>query len=126
MPSFFSFISKNNDVRLPKNLHQLLEFSGGISSLDSKHGTKCKINENRQKIEFFNVDTVFPRFSTPGRLPIFEVFGGALNRAGALTRALTFIKTYENLDLPFPAYTRTLFIIYDNKRNSNILKELLN
>ena len=65
-------------------------------------------------------DTVFPRFSAPGRLPIFEVFGGALNRAGAL------IKTYENLDLPFPAHTRTLFIIYDNKRNSNILKELLN
>ena len=46
--------------------------------------------------------TVFPRFSTPGRLPIFEVFGGAL------------IKTYENLDLPFPAHTRALFIIYDN------------
>ena len=51
--------------------------------------------------------TVFPRFSAPGRLPIFEVFGGALNRAGAL------IKTYENLDLPFPAHTRTLFMIYD-------------
>ena len=58
--------------------------------------------------------TVFPRFSVPGRLPIFEVFGGALNRAGALTRAGTLIKTYENLDLPFPAHTRTLFIIYDN------------
>ena len=52
--------------------------------------------------------TVFPRFSAPGRLPIFEVFGGALNRAEAL------IKTYENLDLPFPAHTRTLFITYDN------------
>ena len=48
--------------------------------------------------------TVFPRFSAPGRLPIFEVFGGTLNRAGAL------IKTYENLDLPFPGHTRTLFI----------------
>ena len=52
--------------------------------------------------------TVIARFSAPGRLPIFEVFGGALNRAGTL------IKTYENLDLPFPAHTRTLFIIYDN------------
>ena len=52
--------------------------------------------------------TVFPRFSAPGRLPIFEVFGGALTRAGVL------IKTYENLDLPFPAHTRTLFIIFDN------------
>ena len=52
--------------------------------------------------------TVFPWFSTPGRLLIFEVFGGALNRAGAL------IKTYENLDLPLPAHFRTLFIIYDN------------
>ena len=40
-----------------------------------------------------------PRFSAPGRLPIFEVFDGALNRAGAL------IKTYENLDLPFPVHT---------------------
>ena len=46
--------------------------------------------------------TVFPQFSAPGRLPIFEVFGGAL------------IKTYENLGLPFPAHARTLFIIYDN------------
>ena len=26
--------------------------------------------------------TIFPQFSTPGHLPIFEVFGGALNRAG--------------------------------------------
>ena len=51
---------------------------------------------------------VFPRFSAAGRLPIFEVFGGALTRAGAL------IITYENLDLPFPAHTRTLFIIHDN------------
>ena len=47
--------------------------------------------------------TVFPWCSAPGRLPIFDVFGGALNRAGAL------IKTYENLDLPFPAHTRTFF-----------------
>ena len=55
------------------------------------------------------VNTEFPRFSAPGRLPIFEVFGGALNRAGTLTRAGALIKTYENLDLPFPAHTRTLF-----------------
>ena len=52
----FSFISKNNDVRLPKNVYQLFGFSGGISSLDSKHGTKCKISENQQKIEFLNVN----------------------------------------------------------------------
>ena len=62
----------------------------------------------------FYVSTVFPRFSAPGRLPIFEDFGGELNRSGALTRAGALIKTYENLDLPFPAHTRTLFIIYDN------------
>ena len=54
------------------------------------------------------VNTVFPRFSDPGRLSIFEDVGGPLNRVGAL------IKTYENLDLPFPAHTRTLFVIYDN------------
>ena len=52
----FSFILKNNDVRLPKNVYQLFEFSGGISSLDSKHGTKRKINENQQKIEFSDVN----------------------------------------------------------------------
>ena len=49
--------------------------------------------------------TVFVRLG-PGGLPIFEVFGGALTRAGAV------IKIYENLDLPFPAHTRTLFVIY--------------
>ena len=68
---------------------------------------------------FATRNAVFPRFSAQGRLPIFEVFGGVLNRAGAL------IKTYENLDLTFPAHTRTLFIIYDNYRNSNVLKKLL-
>ena len=46
--------------------------------------------------------TVFPWFSTPGRLPIF---GGAL------------IKTYENLDLPFSAHTRTLFIAKREEHN---------
>ena len=46
--------------------------------------------------------TIFPRFSAPGRLPIFEVFGGAL------------IKTYENLDLPLPAHIRTVFYNFDN------------
>ena len=51
----FSFISKNN-VRLPKNVYQPFKFSGGISSLDSKHATNRKINENWQKIEFLNVD----------------------------------------------------------------------
>ena len=75
----FLIYFENNDVRLPKNVYQLFEFSGGISSLDSKHGTKCKINENRQKIEFLNVNiskmkrfaTLFSFFSTNthARLP---------------------------------------------------------
>ena len=67
----------------------------------------CKMYEMKMRQEYFvqrTTDctryTVFPRFSAPRRLPIFEVFGGALNRAGAL------IRTYENLDLPFPAHTR--------------------
>ena len=38
----------------------------------------------------------------------FDYCISPLNRAGAL------IKTYENLDSPFAAHTRTLFIIYDN------------
>ena len=41
---------------------------------------------------------MFPQFSAPGRLPIFEVFGGALKRAGVLTRAGALIKTDENVD----------------------------
>ena len=49
----------------------------------------------RYPCELIFSDTVFPRFSAPGRLPIFEVFGGALNRAGAL------IKTDENVDSEF-------------------------
>ena len=49
--------------------------------------------------------------SDEGRLPIFEVFGGALNRAGTLIKTY---KTYENLDLPLPARIQTLFIIYNN------------
>ena len=54
--TLFSFTRKNNGLRLPKNVYQVYEFSGTISSLDYKHGTKRKINENRQKIEFVNVD----------------------------------------------------------------------
>ena len=45
-----------------------------------------------QVVHLTVLDTVFPRFSAPGRLPIFEVFGGVLTRAGAL------IKTDENVD----------------------------
>ena len=44
----------------------------------------------------------------------FEVFGGVLNQARALIWAGALIKTCENLNLPFSAHTRTLFIIYDN------------
>ena len=61
---------------------------------------KAVLLSSKKKTQIKYDHTVFPRFSAPGRLPIFEVFGGALNRAGAL------IKTYENLDLPFPAHTR--------------------
>ena len=49
-----------------------------------------------------NHNTIFPRLSAPGRLPIFEVFGGALNRARAL------IKTDENVDSPFPKIKRMI------------------
>ena len=65
---------------------------------------RCKLalSKIRDKHGHAVVYNVFPWFSVPGRLPIFEVFGGAL------------IKTYEHLDLPFPAHTRTLFTIYDN------------
>ena len=45
-----------------------------------------------RNFSILHAHTVFPRFSPPGRLPIFEAFGGALNRAGAL------IKTDENVD----------------------------
>ena len=52
----FLIYFENNDLELPKNAYQLHVSSGGISSLDSKHGTKCRNNKNRQKIEFLNVD----------------------------------------------------------------------
>ena len=65
-------------------------------------------NEKIYSSVFSNLSiTVFPRFSAPGRLPIFEDFGGALNRTGTLTRARALIKTYDNLDSPFPAHIRT-------------------
>ena len=40
-----SFISKNTHARLPKNVHQLNELSGGISGLDSRHGTPMQMSE---------------------------------------------------------------------------------
>ena len=74
----------------------------GVTDMDNA----CCVQELATDTQILN--TVFLLFSAPGRLPIFEVFGWALNQAGVL------IKTYENLDLPFPAHNRTLFIIYDN------------
>ena len=43
--TLFSFISKNTHARLPKNVYQLNELSGGISGLDSKHGTPMQMSE---------------------------------------------------------------------------------
>ena len=43
--TLFSFISKNTHARLPKTVYQLNELSGGISGLDSKHGTPMQISE---------------------------------------------------------------------------------
>ena len=43
--TLFSFISKNAHARLPKNVCQLNELSGGISGLDSEHGTPTQMNE---------------------------------------------------------------------------------
>ena len=47
-----SFISKNNDVRLPKNVYQLVKFSGGISSLDSKQAQNAKSMKIGRKLNF--------------------------------------------------------------------------
>ena len=43
--TLFSFISKNAHARLPKNVYQLNELSGGISGLDSEHGTPTYMSE---------------------------------------------------------------------------------
>ena len=43
--TLFSFISSNTHARLPKNVYQLNELSGGISGLDSEHGTPTQISE---------------------------------------------------------------------------------
>ena len=43
--------------------------------------------------------TVFPRFGAPGRLLIFKVYGGALNKAGPLTRMGVLTKTCYNVRL---------------------------
>ena len=43
--TLFSFISKNIHARLPKNVYQLNELSGGISGLDSEHGTPTQMSE---------------------------------------------------------------------------------
>ena len=43
--TLFSFISTNTHARLPKNVYQLNELSGGISGLDSKHSTRTQMSE---------------------------------------------------------------------------------
>ena len=41
----FSFISTNTHAKPPKNVYQLNELSGGISDLDSEHGTPTQMSE---------------------------------------------------------------------------------
>ena len=43
--TLFSFISKHTHARLPKNVYQLNELSGGISGLDSEHGTPMQMSK---------------------------------------------------------------------------------
>ena len=43
--TLFSFISTNIHARLTKNVYQVNEFSGGISGLDSEHGTPTQMSE---------------------------------------------------------------------------------
>ena len=43
--TLFLFISKNAHARLPRNVYQLNELSGGISGLDSEHGTPTQMSE---------------------------------------------------------------------------------
>ena len=46
LPHYSHFnISKNAHARLPKNVYQLNEVPGGISGLDSKHGTPTQMSE---------------------------------------------------------------------------------
>ena len=67
------------------------------------HGATSRLhNFRKHQIPYFR--GLAPR----GAYRFSKFLVGALNRAGAL------IKTYDNLDLPFPAHTRTLFIVYDN------------
>ena len=63
---------------------------------------------NLFQLDLLPILHLFPRFSALGCLPIFEVFGGALNRAGALTRAGALIKTDESVDSPFPKIKRMI------------------
>ena len=43
LPHYSHLFQKNTHARLPKNVYQLNELSGGISDFDSKHGTPNKV-----------------------------------------------------------------------------------
>ena len=43
--TLFSFISQNAHARLPKTVYQLNELSGGISGVDSEHGTLTQMSD---------------------------------------------------------------------------------
>ena len=43
--SHLKIAAKNTHARLPKNVYQLNELSGGISGLDSEHGTPVQMSE---------------------------------------------------------------------------------
>ena len=46
MPHYSHLFQQNNiHARLPKNVYQLNELSGGISGLDSEHGTPVQMSE---------------------------------------------------------------------------------
>ena len=45
LPHYSHLFQKSTHARLPKNVYQLNELSGGISGLDSEHGTPTQMRE---------------------------------------------------------------------------------
>ena len=58
-------------------------------------------------LQFLKRLPCFPSLAPRGVYRLSKILMGRLNGAGVLTRAGRLIKTYENLDSPFPAHTRT-------------------
>ena len=52
VPHFSDLFWKKNYVRRPKVVYQLYVLSGGISSLDSEHGTNAKMMKIGRKFNF--------------------------------------------------------------------------